>query len=150
MPVINLMCVYIFSSMLHVIQNLITALWMVASHAVVFRGLVLPAPHKHLLTQVPHSFPIVLLLKHPCQLPSRHCLMMSNQIVLPFPASFVQSLVQSWEMWEFSWNKYIFFTSGMAGQGWNAKTNIESEYKHFLCDVLIPLSAGRVKIFGKV
>ena len=28
-----------------------------ASHAVVFRGLVLPPPHKRLLTQAPHSFP---------------------------------------------------------------------------------------------
>ena len=52
----------------------------VASHAVVFRRLVLPPPHKRLLTQAPHSFPIVLLRKHPSQSPSRHCLMTSNQI----------------------------------------------------------------------
>ena len=51
-----------------------------ASHAVVFRGLVLPPPHKRLLTQAPHSFPIVLLPKHLSQLPSRHSLMTSNQI----------------------------------------------------------------------
>ena len=50
----------------------------VASHAVVFRGLVLPPPHKRLLTQAPHSFPIVLLPKHPSQSPSRHCLMTSS------------------------------------------------------------------------
>ena len=85
-----------------------------ASHAVVFRGLVLPPPHKRLLTQAPHSFPIVLLPKHPSQSPSRHCLMIiikSNcwlQWPLMFPASFVQSLVQSWEMRELSWNIYIF------------------------------------------
>ena len=30
-----------------------------ASHAVVFRRLVSPPPHKRLLTQAPHSFPIV-------------------------------------------------------------------------------------------
>ena len=53
---------------------------MVASHAVVFRGLVLLPPHKRLLTQAPHSFPIVLLPKHPSQSPSRHCLTISNQI----------------------------------------------------------------------
>ena len=31
----------------------------IASHAVDFRGLVLPPPHKRLLTQAPHSFPPV-------------------------------------------------------------------------------------------
>ena len=51
-----------------------------ASHAVVFRGLVLPPPLKRLLTQAPHSFPIVLLPKHPSQSPSRHCPMISNRI----------------------------------------------------------------------
>ena len=60
-----------------VLQNLGSKL---ASHAVVFRGLVLPPPHKRLLTQAPHSFPIVLLPKHPSQSPSRHCLTISNQI----------------------------------------------------------------------
>ena len=38
-----------------------------ASHAVVFEGLVVPPPHKRLLNQAPHSFPIVLLPKHPSQ-----------------------------------------------------------------------------------
>ena len=61
-------------------MNFFSASWLVASHAVVFRGLVLPPPHKRLLTQAPHSFPIVLLPKHPSQSPSRHCLVTSNQI----------------------------------------------------------------------
>ena len=79
-------------------------LLVIASHAVVFRGLVLPPPHKRLLTQAPNSFPIVLLPKHPGQSPSRHCLMMLNQIrPLLFPASFVQSLMR-----ELSWHIHVF------------------------------------------
>ena len=53
-----------------------------ASHAVVFRGLVLPPPHKRLLTQTPHSFPFVLLLKHLSQSLSRPCPMISKQIAV--------------------------------------------------------------------
>ena len=51
-----------------------------ASYAVVFEGLVVPPPHKSLLNQAPHSFPIVLLPKHPSESPSKHCLMISSQI----------------------------------------------------------------------
>ena len=61
-------------------MELCSASGLVASHAVVSRGLVLLPPHKRLLTQAPHSFPIVLLPKHPSQSPSRHCLTISNQI----------------------------------------------------------------------
>ena len=39
-----------------------------------------------------------------------------------------------------------FFTSGMAGHGWNAKTNIECEYKRFFCIVLTTLSAEGVNL----
>ena len=98
-----------------------------ASHAVVFRGLVLLPPHKRLLTQAPHSFPIVLLPKNPSQLPSRHCLMTSNQIAgyngrFRFPRALYSVCMQP------LFNtvlrdagvrlEYIyFFTSGMAGHG---------------------------------
>ena len=112
------------------------------SHAVVFGVLVLPPPHKRLLTQAPHSFPIVLLPKHPSQSPSSHCPMVSNQIAgyngrfrLP------RALYSLWYMWVLRDEGakleyiYIFFTSEMAGRSWNAKTNIEFEYKRFLCDV---------------
>ena len=44
--------------------------------------------------------------------------------------------------------EYIyFFTSGMAGHGWNTKINIECECKRFLCDVLTLL--GESKSLGK-
>ena len=124
----------------------------VASHAVVFRGLVLPPPHKRLLTQAPHSFPIVWFPKHPSQSPSRHCLMISNQIA-GYNGRFREFCTVSGTILRDAGVKLediYFFTSGMAGHGWNAKTNIECEYKRFLCDVLTALFAGRVKIFGKV
>ena len=40
-----------------VVWHYVWANLIIASHAVVFRGLVLPPPHKRLLTQAPHSFP---------------------------------------------------------------------------------------------
>ena len=96
-----------------------------ASHAVVFRGLVLPPPHKRLLTQAPHSFPIVLLPKHPSQLPSRHSLMTSNQIAgyngrFRFPRALhsVYSLFNTVLRDAGVKLEYIyFFTTGMAGHG---------------------------------
>ena len=38
----------------------------------------------------------------------------------------------------------------MAGHGWNAKTNIECEYKRFLGNVLTPLSAWGVKFTTQI
>ena len=83
--------------------NMWWAGWVIASHAVVFRRLVLLPPHKRLLTQTPHSFTIVLLPKHPSQSPSSHCLMISNQIAgyngrFRFPQA-LYSLWYSLERW---------------------------------------------------
>ena len=129
----------------------------VASHAVVFRGLVLPPPHKRLLTQAPHSFPIVLLPKHPSQLPSRYCLMTSNQIAgyngrFRFPRALYSvyslCLIQSWEMRELSWNIYIFFRYW---NGWSWLKH-QNKYRMWIQALLVQRfdTAGRVKIFGKV
>ena len=53
---------------------------LLASHAVVFRGLILLPPHKRLLNRAPHSFPIVFLPNNPSQSQLRYCLTMSNQM----------------------------------------------------------------------